>query len=352
MHPTLKDIAQLAQVSTKTVSRVINQEYLVRETTRKKVKEIIHKLGYQPNDIARSLKQKKTHTIGYIIPDISNPFFGMVGKAIEQELRMHGYSLLIGSTNNDPVLEKETLKLLVSKKVDGIIFATLGKTRNFLKKILVPFRIPVVIIDNKIPGLCFDTVLHDNESGAFLLTQHLLRHGHRDIAFIGGPLTQTSGFFRMEGYRKALQSENISYRETLIRITDWQVESGYRAALDLIESGIHFSAIFSANSLIALGILKAIRCYKMHVPQDVALVSFDGMDCTEVTEPPLTTIVAVEKDIGLSAVQLLLTRLEAGKEKNNLPCSEVLVPVKLAVRESCGCRSSLGSAKIICGKVH
>ncbi len=335
MYPTLRDIAKIANVSPKTVSRVINEEHFVNEKTRMKIQRIIQELGYRPNYVARSLRKNKTNTIGYIIPDMANPFFGLVGRAIEKTLRKRGYSLIISTTRNTPHLEIETLNLLLSKKVDGIIFATIGETRDFLKKTLVPSKIPVVIIDNKIPELEYDTVLHDNVQGAFLLTRHLIEHGHRCISFIAGPLGQTSGQLRLEGYKRALEAENILFREELVRYGDWQIMSGYEATSDLIKSDTKFQALFAANSVMALGVLKAIRAHRLKVPRDIALVSFDDLDFAEVTEPPLTTIRSVESEIGQSAVKLLLARIE--KEKDSHPIQEILIPVSLNIRQSCGC---------------
>ncbi|MCX6089763.1 MAG: LacI family DNA-binding transcriptional regulator, partial [Candidatus Atribacteria bacterium] len=284
MYHTLRDIAEIARVSVKTVSRVINEETSVSVATREKVKKVINELRYQPNYIARSLKQNRTRIIGYIVPDISNQFYGMIGKVIEKYLRKHGYSLLISSTNNAPELEVQTLNLLASQKVDGIIFATLGETKEFVKDYLTRFKIPIVAIDNKVTGLDLDVVLHDNITGAYLLTRHLIEHGHQRIACIGGPLNQTSGALRYEGYQRALREKGIEVDINLVRFGNWQFRSGFELTSDLIEQRFLFTAVFSANSYMALGILRALRKHNLRVPRQVALVSFDDFDFTEFTE--------------------------------------------------------------------
>ncbi len=335
MNVTLRDIAERAGVSLKTVSRVINKEPQVSSDTRARIERIIEEIGYQPNYIARSLKKNKTNTIGYIVPDISNQFFGVVGKVIERLLRKYGYSLVISSTHNTPEFEVETLKLFASQKVDGIIFATLGETKEFIRQFLARFDIPIVAIDNKVQGLDLDVVLHDNFNGACLLTDHLIQHHHDRIVFVGGPLNQTSGILRFQGYQKALRDANIPFDEKLVKIGDWQIKSGYELVSDLIESGTQFSALISANSYMALGCLRALRKHGYKVPRDIAMVSFDNFDFTEVTDPPLTTLRSMESKIGITAAKLLLSKIE-NPIRGTYPV-EISIPAKLYIRESCGC---------------
>ncbi len=345
MGVTIHDVAREAGVSLKTVSRVVNNESQVSLETRIKVEQAIAKLGYQPNNIARSLRKSKTNTVGYIIPDISNQFFGLIGRTIERILRRKGYSLIISSTNNDPKNEIESLGLFASQKVDGIILATLGETKEFIKSYLHKFEIPIVAIDNKLSGLDLDLVLHDNHRGSYILARHLIEHGHQYIAFISGPLDQTSGELRFQGYRRALEESGIDYRESLVRIGDWQIKSGYDLVLDLLEDNVYFTSVFAANFYMALGCLRALKKRGLRVPKDVAIVSFDNLDFAEFVDPPLTTLRRVEHKIGVMATKLLLKRIEA-RDQNREP-TEVLIPAKLSVRESCGCpRKTLLISKV------
>ena len=336
MNVTLRDIAERGGVSLKTVSRVINKEPQVSSKTREKIERIIEEIGYQPNNIARSLKKNKTNTIGYIIPDISNQFFGIAGKAIETILRKKGYSLVISSTHNTPEHEVETLKLFASQKVDGIIFATLGETKEFIRHYLNRFDIPIVTIDNKIQDLDLDSILHDNFNGAFLLTKHLIQHRHQQIAFVGGPLNQTSGHLRYQGYKKALQEAGIPFDEKLVKIGNWQIKSGYDLVSDLMGSGNRFTSLLAANSYMALGCLRALRKNGLKVPRDIAMVSFDNFDFTEVTDPPLTTLRSMESKIGIAAAECLLSNIE-DRSRGKKPV-EILIPARLCIRESCGCK--------------
>lgn len=335
MSITLRDIAEKAGVSLKTVSRVINKEPQVNSETRLKIEQIIEEIGYQPNYIARSLKKNKTNIIGYIIPDISNQFFSMVGKTIERILRKKGYSLIIGSTQNTPESEVETLNLFASQKVEGIIFATLGETKEFIQNYLKRFNIPIVTIDNKVLGLDLDSVLHDNFYGAYLLTQHLIQHNHQRIAFVGGSLCQTSGIQRFQGYKEALKEAHIYFDENLVRIGNWQIRSGYELVKNLLEQRICFTSLFAANSYMALGCLRALKKNNLKVPRDVAMVSFDNFDFVEVTDPPLTTLRSMESKIGIAAARCLLRKIE--RQDLGKKTVEIIIPTRLYLRESCGC---------------
>ncbi len=286
--PTLKDISIKTGFSIKTVSRAINNHPDISEETKNKIIEVASKLSYRPNIIAKSLRQKKAFAIGYIIPDITNEFFGEVALAIESEFKKHGYSLLTGFTNSNPELEIEALKLLISRYVDGIILATVGTTGNFIKEIIEEFKIPIVVIDNRVKGYKTNVVLHDNVKGAYILTKHLIEHGHKKIACISGPIIETSGKRRLEGYKNALNESGIEIDEALIKVSDWKILGGYNSTIELFKNYQHKkqnkpTAIFVGNSVMALGSLKAIRELKLRVPEDVALVSFDNLMFTEAT---------------------------------------------------------------------
>ncbi len=297
---TLKDVARETGVSVPTVSRVINNYKYVRETTRAKVLEAIEKLSYYPNTVARSLKQGKTSTIGFILPDISNDFFGMVAVGIEKVLHKRDYHLILCNTNGKNNLEVDSLKLVISKKVAGIILATIGTTGQLVRKIIRHHKIPIVVIDNKIKGLKIDTVLHDNVGGAQQLTSHLVvTHGHKRIAFVGGPLDETTGEKRLEGYQKALAKNNLPSLEDLIRIGDWRKDSGFRLAKELLKLPERPTGIVAGNTFIALGILLALRKEGLRVPRDMALVSFDDLEFASALDPPLTTLKSLDTKIGL-----------------------------------------------------
>jgi len=337
MSVTLKDVARQAGVSVPTVSRVINKQSYIKEITRKKVLEAIEKLSYEPNSIARNLKQGRTSTVGFIVNDVSSSFFGMVALGIERILRKHNYNLILCNTDDRHNLEIDSLKLVVSKKVEGIILATTGSTGEFVKKVIHQHKIPTVVIDNKVKDLKTDVVLHDNVGGAYQLTSHLIEHGHTRIAFIGGSLNETSGEKRLEGYKKALAKNGIPVDYKLVTMGDWKRESGFRLTRKLLSLKERPTAIFAANTSMALGSLIALHEQGLKVPDDMALVSFDDLEFAPALDPPLTTLTKVDTEIGIAAANLLLKRM---KKKVKEEPTEIYLPTKLLIRRSCGCQGS------------
>ncbi len=331
----LKDIARETGYSIKTVSRAINDHPDVNENTRQKILSVAQEYSYYPNLLAKSLRLKKTFTIGYIVPDITNEFYGRVGIVIEKEFRRYGYSLLVSFTEESKENEINSLKLLLAKRVDGIILATVGTTGDFLQEIINRHHIPVVVIDNKAEGIKTNTVLHDNIDGAYVLTKHLLEHGHRKIACVTGPLAETSGKERLEGYKKALMEYGIAIEVQFIKVSNWRVHGGFDATMELMQDMSQKpSAVFYANSQMALGAYKAFKKNNIRIPEDVAVVSFDNLDFTDAIEPPLTTLDSVEEKIGLLASEML-REIILNKDEDRI--RERLVKAGLCIRKSCGC---------------
>lgn len=332
---TLKDIAKETGFSIKTVSRVVNNHPDVGPRTRKIISRVVKKYNYSPNPLAKGLRNRKSNTVGYIVPDIVNEFFGDVALAIETEFKKHGYNILLGFTNGNAEEEVESLRLLISTKVSGIILATVGTTGNIIEKVIEEVKIPLVVIDNKVKGVNTNFVLHDNIDGAYILTKHLIEHGHKDIACITGPVNETSGKKRLEGFQKAMNESDLEIDKNLIKISNWKISGGYNATLELF-NGKHEkpSAIFISNSIMALGVLKAVRSLDLKVPEDIAIVSFDNLSFTEATNPPLTTLDKADKEIGIQAAKLLFNRIES----EDLTKTEgIYIKSDICIRQSCGC---------------
>lgn len=332
----IKDIAIKTGFSIKTVSRAINNHPDVNEETRKKILKVAKEYSYYPNLLAKSLRTKKAFTIGYIVPDITSEFFGKMGIVIENEFRKNGYGLLISFTEESREKEIDSLKLFLSKRVDGIILATVGTTGTFLKEIINQYKVPVVVIDNKEIGVRTNLVIHDNINGAYLLTEHLIGHGHKNIACITGPLDETSGKERLIGYKKALEKNNITIDDSIIKTTNWRIDDGIKTTEELMQNNIRKpTAIFSGNSTVTLGVYKVLKRMNLNIPNDVAIVSFDNFEFAEVLDPPLTTLDKIEQRIGKIASKLLLKKIK-DKDVDNI--NEFLVKGKLIIRNSCGCK--------------
>ena len=332
---TLKDVSKLAGVSIKTVSRVINNSRYVKKETKERVLEIIEELNYKPDYFARNLKRKRSNVIGYIIPDFTNQFFGLVFNGIEKEFKKAGYNLLVSNSDGEEELEEKSIDVLISNRVEGIIFASTGLSGEYVKKQIETFRIPFVLIDNKLKGVKMNCVLHDNIKGAEILTDHLIKvHNQTNIAFITGPIHETSSKRRLEGYKNSLLRNNIEINDNFIKIGEWNNSSGYKLIKELFSQKEKATSIFTASSTMALGVLKALKEIGLKVPEDIRLVSFDNLDFTEATQPPLTTINKVEEKIGKEAANMLLRKIK-DKDLNNY--EEVYIPMEIVIRESCGC---------------
>lgn len=335
-HIGLKDIAEKTGFSIKTVSRALNDHPDVSEKTREIILSTAKKYSYYPNLLAKSLRTQTAYAIGYIVPDITNEFFGKVGETIEKIFKNHGYSLLISFTEESKENEIDALRLLLAKRVDGIVLATVGNTGDFLRKVMHQYTVPLVVIDNRVEGVKTNLVLHDNIKGAYILTKHLLDHGHENIGCITGPLNETSGKERLEGYKEALKEYGIQPDNSLIRVSNWRIDGGFAAAQELMKgSSQRPSAIFIGNSIMALGVYKALKKMELKVPDDVALVSFDNLEFTEALDPPLTTLDKAEHKIGKLAADLLLDRI---RDRNLTKVEQHLIDGKLCIRGSCGCK--------------
>jgi LacI family transcriptional regulator len=327
----MRDVANLAGVSTATVSRVLNNQSHISEGTRSKVISAIEQLDYQLNRVARQLRLERTQILGLIISDIANPFFTSVVRGIEDAAYEHGYSLLL--CNSDEHLAKEELyiRILLGEKVAGVIISPTDENSTAARA-LIESRVPVVAMDRRLRHLDVDTVIVDNAQGAYDAVAHLIGLGHSRIALIGGPIQITTARERQEGYKQALQDHGLQTDETLIRRGDFKQESGYVAATELLALDDPPTAIFAANNLMTLGALNAIHEQRLNIPTDVAIVGFDDMPWAPSLDPPLTTISQPTYDMGRTTAELLLSKI-AESARDTM---EIKLQPSLIVRKSCG----------------
>lgn len=332
----LKDIAEETGFSIKTVSRAIHNHPDINAKTRTRIMEIVNKHGYSPNWAAQSLRSQKTKTIGFVVPNITNGFFGQVGFIIDAFFRKNHYSTLICFTSNNHENEIESLNSLINKNIDGIIFAPVGFAGDYFNKVPRLIKKPLVIIDNACKGINSHYVLHDNVHGSGLLVQHLHEHGHKRIACVTGPVEETSGAERLQGYKEALEKDGIPYDDSLIRVTDWEIKGGERAIVDLFKNPKNRpTAVFFANSQLLLGGYKAFYKMKLSIPKDVAVVSFDPPIVIDSLIPRPTTLHRFEDKIGLTAAKLLSDLIS---NKKNIPKKTVRIRREINIGVSCGCQ--------------
>jgi LacI family transcriptional regulator len=325
----IHDVAARAGVSTSTVSHVINQTRFVSEDTRERVLQAIAELNYQPNRLARSLRNRQTHTLGVLLPNSANPFFAEVLLGIEAACYNLHYNVILGNAHDDPKRELSHLEVLLAKQVDGVLLVSSGAYEAGLE-IIQQNNTAVVMIDRVGGAREVDTILVDNEQGGLLATHHLLALGHRHIGCIAGPSLYSPSHGRLVGYQNALREQNIPSEEQLIVTGDFQHEGGYNGCRALFSLSQPPSALFVCNDLMAVGALFALHEMGLRVPQDVSVVGFDDIPLASYTIPALTTIMQPGRELGQLAVETLVKRIR----RPDIPASHQLLPVRLIERAS------------------
>jgi LacI family transcriptional regulator len=329
--PTIYDVAREARVSVFTVSAVINHKSHVGAPLKKRVDAAILKLSYRPNSLAQSLANERTRTLGVVVPDISNPFFPVLVRGAEDIAQKRGYSILL--CNSDGQLEKEEryLDLLVSKRVDGILLTKApGDLSSRSLALLSSMKVPCVLMMRAYSGLTEEAVVVDDSQAAYEAVSHLARIGHKSIAMVGGPLSISNGRTRLQGYKKALKANGLSFDPRLVYEGDYRTESGHRAGLSLLPR--RPDAVLVANFLMTVGFLQAAEEMGMQCPEDFGLVTLDDFPWLRLFDPPLTAVELPKYEVGCLAAELLIDRIE-GK---NRPAITHKVAPQLCVRESCG----------------
>src|SRR3972149_25609 len=272
--PTIRDVASHAGVSVATVSRVVNNSlHKVHPATRQRVLRSVHRLSYHPNVMAQGLRRGTSHSIALIVPDISNPFYPAIARGAEDVARQHGYVLVLGNTDGDPNRERAYLDILRKRWVDGVLFASAGGDDRHLRALRASGVLAVLIARDVADG-AVDTVLVDSYAGMRQATSHLLRLGHRRIAYIGGapPPAPAPGAPR-GGPRQALRDFSVPPDPSLITSGDFRVDGGRAAIRRLMERRRLFTAVVAANDLTAIGAMEALRSAARGIPDDVAAVA-------------------------------------------------------------------------------
>jgi LacI family transcriptional regulator, fructose operon transcriptional repressor len=327
----IKDVAEAAGVSTATVSRVLADKPHVRTEVRDHVLEVIEELKFRPNRVARSLRAQKTNIIGLIVSDIQNPFFTLISRAVEDAAYGQGLSIFLCNADEDPEKEALYVKLMREERVSGVILSPTQKTSNNFTEI-ANFHLPIVVIDRCVQDVELDTVLIDNVKSAHKIISHLIGHGYKRIGAIFGS-GSTTGEERYEGYLKALGDHGRTPSKELCFFVNAREEEGYRAAKELLKLSSPPDAVFAGNGLLSAGALRALRESALKIPQEIAFASFDETPWSTLVDPPITVIEQPTYDIGRTAVELLVKRIQ------DPTCStrKITLNGKLIIRKSCGC---------------
>lgn len=332
--PTLVDVAAAAGVSVATASRAINGQPNVKPATRVRVLTEAERLRFQPSHAAQTLRTRRANMIGLIVPDISSVFYATALRAAEHVLRRQGYTLFISDTEENSRLEVDAIEALLTQHVAGLILAPVADSAPRLRRVLARHPAPVVAIDNRIEGFDTDAVLHENSVGACMLTAHLIEHGHRRIAFIGGSVQDTSGGERLTGYRQALDAAGLTSDPTIEMQGDWSQGAGQRLMGELLALAERPSAVVVASYAMMVGALLTVSAAGLRVPDDVALVSFDDTPFWPVIDPAITALESRDYEVGRLAAELLLGRLRSPTSAGG---NVIRVPARLLARRSCGC---------------
>ena len=329
---TIRDVAKHAGVSPITVSRVINNSGYVSQATRARVEAAIDELRYIPNMLGPSLRFKQTMTLALVLTDITNPFWTIVARGVEDVAQANGYSVILCNTDESETKQGQYFYTLLRRRIDGIMLVPAQSAPGPVKMIQ-SHNIPVVVLDRQIPNLKVDIVRADSENGAFQLTEHLLSLGHRHIAMLSGPSTVSTAVDRVRGYRRALTAAGLSAEAAYIYWGAFTLDSGREMALKALAANPQLTAFFAANELIAIGAIQALRELGMVVPDDIALVLVDDIPPIYTIEPFLTVAIQPAREVGQQAAKLLLGRVTGELAAE---CQHVVLPTQLVIRASSG----------------
>ena len=324
MRVTVDDIAKMAGVSKATVSRVINNSPSgVGEETRKRVLQVIIDTNYEYDSRFGS---GKVRTIALVQPDITNPFFADIAKAIERSATENGYMLIIANTDYSAEKEAEYISKLITQKICGIIL--ISSAKKVMPEHMIPgkYGIPIVLLDRKlIDNDCFPGVYSDTVFAAFRSCELMIQKGADRIAFISGRSKAFTSAERMNGFMDAYKQYGLDFDPLLIKEGNYLVESGYDAIMELVREGTRFTAILAANDLMALGALKALKELSIKVPSEVQLIGFDNIIYTQLCDPPLSTVQQPTIEMGKKAVNNLLKLIDGQKVDFNTTLQPRLV---------------------------
>jgi len=321
LRSTIKDVAKAVGLSTTTVSLVLNNKpNRTSAAKREAIFQAAKDFDYRPNRIAVSMVTKETHTIGLILPDISNLYFSELAKVIEEECKKYGYTVLYGNTSDSVESDFEYLNIFIDSNVDAIIIV-LSASFNEADKvhfdsIIDNNNIPVIILDRSINDKNKKSVLLDQQLGGYLATNYLINLGHQKIGCITGPKNVTSANERLSGYILALSEAGIPFDESLIAEGDFSVEGGARALPYLLGQSV--TAVFASNDMMAIGVYRECHRFHLQIPQNLSVVGFDDIFLSEFLEPPLTTISQPIVQLAKETVNqiLLLLRGEASDKED------------------------------------
>lgn len=333
---TLADVAEVAGVSASTASRALNGRGELSDATRAAVLEAAEALQFQPSALARSLRTRTSYTAGFVVPDVASPFYASALKGAQQTLEQAGYRVMLMDSEQEVAGEVAALRTLLNHQVDGLLVSTTGLPVQVFAEVVGRSGTPCVFFDSILAGAGAGSVSLDNDAGIALLVEHLVEHGHERIALLAGSQQETSGIERRKSFRAAMRRHRLRVRERYVRSSPWSLEKGRLDAHQIL--GVHPrpTAVVASSVELALGCMAACRELGVRVPDDIALVSFDDSYFAELLDPPLTSVAYDPEEVGRAAAGLLISAMRSTSNGHR----ELVVPVHLVRRRSCGCGPS------------
>lgn len=330
--PTMSDVARLAGVGTMTVSRFLSGSAGVTEETARRVQTAVEQLRYRPNELARAFRGQRTNSIGLIIPYLYDSFFANCAHAVTTVAKDHGYSVIITTSNEDPDLEFAEAERMLQRHVDGLVLIPSRFKQNRLTRAFFG-KTPVVAFDRPVPDQEFDTVLVQNTAGAHRITEHLIGHGHKRVAFLGLSRDLFTINARFLGYRRAVQDAGLQEYSFFGCVSR---EDTLHWLSERLKAADAPTAVFTSNTLATRYGLSSLVSLGIKIPGDIAVAGFDDFELAELTSPSLTVVRQPAQEMGRVAANLLLDRISRGE----LPQTgnRIVLPVEIVLRRSCGCK--------------
>jgi LacI family transcriptional regulator len=330
-EPTIHDIARELEISASTVSRALNDNPRISLKTKEKIKAVADKLGYRPNTLASNLRNKKSNTIGIVVPLINRYFFSSVISGAEDVAFKAGYNVVISQSNDLAAKEISIVQSMFSNRVDGLIISIAMQTDTFDHlKLFRKKHIPLVFFDRAVPEIETDKIVVDDFAGGFRVTQHLIDQGYKRIGHLAGPQNLTTYLDRKNGYIDALLKNGITYDESLIIVNTLTSDEGVPAIQQLMSLPNSPDAIFCGNDTTALSVMIYLRDKGIRIPEDVGIVGFSNEPFSKVVSPSISTIAQPGFEMGQKAAELIIRKIE-NKERTY---QTIILPTELIIRES------------------
>ncbi|MCL4515445.1 MAG: LacI family transcriptional regulator [Firmicutes bacterium] len=335
-RPTLADVARLAGVAISTASVVLNNKGRVSPATRAQVQAAAQALGYQPNAVARRLASRRTNIVAVVVPSLANPFFATIVHELQGRLLDAGLDIIMYDTEDDVQLEAKHTESLLRNRVDGVVFigqhTGMEHPNDQILRELPEQGVKLVLVERELSESPIPQIYADKEEGARSAVRHLVSLGHRRIAMVGGFLSMGGSFLRRRGYETALQEAKIPVDSDLIVDGGFTPLGGYQVTRELLLRRPGITALFVANDLMSIGVLKALQESGKRVPEDVSVIGFDNIPESRFLNPSLSTVDVPTRRLGQAAAEVLLSSLE-DKTTNS---RTIVFPVELIIRDSTG----------------